>query len=298
MFYTPHDPMRSGKHHIICKITFNGRESFRKEWDVEVSAVAMDHLPAATTDQKTILAIANGYREAQGLPDFLLDDRLNAAAGAHNQYLIRNDEMGHTEDSKKDGFVGKDGGARCEVYGWCGSSWEDVSFGETTAEFGVRNLFDAPYHRLPFMQPGNIGIGGDFDQMRITVEFGRSPAGGIEMSPADGEFNIPTTWWCHEHPSPLRFHTKEIKCGYPIVLAYFGNDTQTIDVAFEGLSEPDGTPVACWLNTPANDDQLSKASILIPESPLKPSTTYTVTASYRTGSELKTATWKFTTAAR
>jgi hypothetical protein len=86
--------------------------------------------------------------------------------------------------------------------------------------------------------------------------------------------------------------------GYPIVLAQFGPKTSGFRIASAELLSGAGQVQKCYLNTPENDPNLSQCMVLIPASPLKPGTTYsvTVTGTLASGQPLQ-KTWSFRTKA-
>jgi hypothetical protein len=295
--YTPQSPIPSGAHHIRCKATFDGKYTFSKEWDTSVAPDAVSALAPPTDLQKQILGLANERRHSLGLPDLQIDDRLDAAATAHAAYLAANKIVGHDESPTAPGFVGLTGGDRCETFGWCTGSWEGVTFGEATLSQALDDLFDAPYHRVPFLQPGLTYFGSSSADTRTTLLFGTTQTAAVTVSPADGQSGIPIQWESHEDPNPLRGHTDSNLCGYPIVIAEFGVPAaERLQVTSATLQSSTGANVDIWLQTPANDEFLTNAAIIIPQQPLLPGTTYTATAEMTSGDKSFSKTWKFTTA--
>ncbi len=294
--YTPGEPLSVGPHHVECKATFDAKATFAKNWDTSVAPDAVAKLADPTDLQKQLLALSNAKRKQLGLPEMAIDARLDAAANAHAAYLAANKLVGHEEQPNCPGFVGLTGGERCESFGWCSGSWEGVTYGESTLSEAVNNLFDAPYHRVPFLQPGPTLFGSSSADSRTTLLFGSSQAAGVTVSPADGAVDSPVQWECHEDPNPLRGHTDKNLSGYPIVVAAFGLGADKLQVPTATLQTTAGENVDLWVQTSANDEFLTNAAILIPQKPLQPSTTYTASVQLVYGDKSETKTWKFTTA--
>jgi uncharacterized protein YkwD len=295
IIYTPDTALAVGAHHVVCRATFDGKATFTKLWDMTVASDAVDTLPPPTSLQKQFLALANAKRRALGLPEMTLDDRLDAAANAHVAYLVANKLSGHDESPDAPAFIGRTGSERCESFGWCMGSWEGISVGEASASDAVEDLFDAPYHRVPFLQPGPAQFGAASTESKSTLVFGTTNAQGIVMSPGDGQSDVPVRWENHEEPSPLRGHTSESTAGYPLVIAAFGEEPAKIQVSEVSLATVGGQTVDTWLQTPDNDEFLTDAAFVIPIKPLSPGTTYIATARITYGDKSLTKTWKFRT---
>jgi hypothetical protein len=205
-----------------------------------------------------------------------LDNRLNIAAAKHSEYLTANAMMGHFQVPGTQGFFGQTHQDRLATYGWAGGAWEGVTYGSDNIAQGVQQLFDAPYHRLPFLQPGSISFGSGFAGSRMTMEFGGTAQSGTVVSPANGEQGVPTLWKNAESPNPMRLHGGQTQTGYPIVLARFSDKVRKIKISHASLTA-NGATVQVFLNTPENDDHLEFAAIMFPQKRLKANTTYTAT---------------------
>ncbi|AIE87200.1 putative S-layer associated protein [Fimbriimonas ginsengisoli Gsoil 348] len=298
--YTPNKPMTPGAHNVDCRITFEGGASFDKKWVTRIAEAPLAEFPSPTRDQVEAITAINDLRHALGLTTVVPDQRLNIAAFLHSSYLAKNNENGHAEKPGTPGFLGASGVERLEAYGYVGSCWEDVGFGSHSVTEAVNDLFDAPYHRIPFLQPGSIPFGSGYVDQRTTLEFGASDEGGVVVSPADGQTRVPCLWHNFERPNPLRSRaTTTTVTGYPIVLAGFGTGFSRLHGVSARLAGPKGEPITCWLNKPENDDVLTSAAILIPQLPLRAKSTYTATFSaYDDEDRPIDKTVKFTTGAR
>lgn len=295
-------PLAPGDYRVSCQIQFaRTQPTSPKEWTFTVASDAVANLPDPTEEQQDALALANKYRRLLGLPDFLMDARLCAAAGAHSEYMNRNGQIGHAQQAGRVGFVASRSWERMAAFGYAGGSYENVEYGSPTRSGALRGLFDAPYHRIPFMQPGAPVFGAGFAGKAATVLFGTTEDEATICSPCDGQRNVPLLWDGNETPNPLRIHEAEGRgpVGYPITLVHFSPNKTPLRVLSATLvAAPTGSAVPCWLNTPQNDDFLKYGVVLIPQKPLQPRTTYQVTVRAQTeaGAEVSRA-WRFTTGA-
>src|SRR5262249_31329272 len=153
-------------------------------------------------------------------------------------------------------FCGNAPGDRLDAFGFSQSSWEGVDYGPQHGSESVQRLYDAPYHRLPFLQPGTGAVGAGFVPTHMTVEFGTSDETATVVSPSDGQKNIGLSWHGPESPDPLAIHGVDGTCGYPIVFGYFSPTMDKIVVDGATLRTTRGEDVPFWLNTPANDKDL------------------------------------------
>jgi uncharacterized protein YkwD len=276
VIYNPSAALQNGTHRVDVAVTFEGQYKFNKSWTVSVSTISLASLPAASSSQTEAALLVNKIRERLLLPPVSQDNRLNIAAIKHSEYLTMNNMMGHYQVQGTKGFFGQTHMERLAAYGWGGGAWEGVTWGSQDVGDGIQQLFDAPYHRLPFLQPGSIAFGSGYAGTRMTCEFGASRETGTVISPANGERNVPTRWRNEETPNPLRVHSTAIKeTGYPIVLAHFETGVRSIRVLRASVSAK-GAEVPVFVNSAANDDQLQGAVLMIPQKPLQSKTTYTV----------------------
>lgn len=274
--YTPREALESGVHKVYCRITFDNGAAFDQRWETRVAVSPLVSFPSPNALQQKALTTVNAFRGNLKLPAVTCDDRMNLAALQHSLYLATNRTTGHGEEPGRSGFLGKSGAERLEAYGWIGSSWEDVNVGAIDLRESITELFDAPYHRIPFMQPGTFDIGTGFEDSRLTVEFGTSPDSGVVISPSDGQKGVPCAWTNFESPNPLRFHGNAKRTGYPIVCSVFGPELPKLNYVKASLVADGGHEVPCWLNSQDNDAYLTGAAVLFPQSPLKPNTRYIV----------------------
>jgi uncharacterized protein YkwD len=296
LLYTPSKPLEPGSYKVECKVVVDNLLPVTKDWNFKVAAGATAILPEPSQEQVREVREVNEVRAQLGLPDFQIDPRLCAAALAHTNYLELNGLTGHYQHAGDPGFVGTSPADRLDAFGFSESSWEGVDYGPQDADLSLRRLFDAPYHRLPFMQPGQTVMGAGFEPTHMTVEFGMSGATGTVVSPADGQRGIKLSWEGPESPDPLAVHGVGGVVGYPIVFSYFSAKNEKISVDSATLETALGAKVPFYLNTPENDTDLTFAAFVIPKSALQPNTGYTVTVEAHTESGKDISkTWRFVT---
>jgi hypothetical protein len=272
--YTPPNPLKEGTYKIECRVLFDNGRIVDEKWDTTVLAAALAELPPPTQAQKEALAAINRLRERMGQPAVVSDDRMNFAATLHSKYLSEHKATGHHQDPTKAGYLGATGAMRLEAYGYVGASWEGVDFGSRNPTEAVRSLFDAPLHRLPFLQPGKFAVGNGFVGQHFTLEFGEGDSEGTVISPSNGESEVPIQWRNYETPNPLQAFPYAPKLvGYPIVLARFGRNPALGTVSAK-LFGPSGEEVRCYFVPPTSSRAF--AALLIPHFPLERDANYAV----------------------
>ncbi|MCX7800367.1 MAG: hypothetical protein N2109_08515 [Fimbriimonadales bacterium] len=291
--WRPEQPLAPGRHTVRCVVEFDGRHRAEKEWSFEVAPGAAVALPEARTEQLRALDRANELRRRLGLPEFWHEPSLAAAASSHSAFLAANRAMGHAQDPSMPGFTGRTARERAMAFGFAGSVWEDVAFSARPDADLVRELFDAPYHRLPFLQPGRVPFGAGLEGRFLTLNFGATSESGLTVSPAPDETQVPPSWDGIETPCPLEPHGLKGPVGYPIVVAWFGQGRlELLSASVEG---PEGPVETAW-NHPANDPNLEQAAFLIPRRPLRPGACYKVSVRVRVDGRELARSWSFETA--
>ncbi len=296
--YTPNSRLNVGPHHVDCQVMIDDSLPVHREWDFIIPERAPELVPTASNDQRQLIDIISEYRTDMGLESFVSDDRLAAAAAAHTAFLERNNITGHQETPGKPGFVGTWPIDRLESFGFLEDSWECVDYGGKDGSDCIRDLFDAPYHRIPFMQPGQLLCGASYVDSHLTVEFEMTKQTATTVSPYPGQQDVQPSWDSHERPDPLRMHSTSGPVGYPIVLSHFSPGNERIVLRSAKLQTEDGEDVPIFSNSPANDDKLNFTVFVISQRPLRPYTTYRVTVSASTAAgEDASKSWCFTTGA-
>jgi len=294
------EPLTPGEHTIKLSAMLKDGEAVHKTWTVNVADDAVSALPVTSESQLKTLGIVNRFRAELGLELCTMDDRINAASLLHSKYLAANKTTGHHQAEDKPGYFGRTPIERLETFGFLEDSWEVVEFGALDEAESLQNLIDAPYHRLPFLQPGAPKFGSGWDTQRLSAIFSIPKTVGTVAYPFDGQMGVKTTWSKNERPNPLRIH-KDVRfpVGYPVVFAHFGPGSPVLKVRLAQINDEKDVEVPCHLNTPDNDNELHNALFLIPKGPLKPNTTYfvRVEASVENGPDVSRI-WRFTTGSR
>jgi hypothetical protein len=251
-------------------------------------------LPSLTAEQKTLFQEANRFRRIMGLPPFTLNPKLCAAAQAHCRYSFHNPGESHWETEGNLGFKGCLPSDRATAFGYESGVSEGMNFGGT-AQDAVAGLMEAPYHRVPFMQPGSPEFGGGFHFGVTTLNFSTTEGKSWAVYPGMDQRDVPLQFTGNEVPNPLRLHGVPAPVGYVVSLLVFG-ETENVTILFASMCDAKGKIVPCYVNTPQNDDRLPNGVFLIPHKPLLPFTQYTASVTFRRSDGQETAvTWSFTT---
>ena len=280
ILFTPDSAMAAGSHRVHCEVTFNGTYKVEKDWSTVIEEHASSDFPPPVASQQAALEYTNRIRAVLHLPLFTSDPRFHIAAQKHSDYMAANQVFGHEEAQGMKRFVGITSHDRLETYGWGGPYWEGLALGSTDAGEAIQEMFDAPYHRMPFLQPGTGFFGFGEADGRFTAEFSRNSVYAIVTSPADGEDDVPTQWFPHEHPDPLMFHPElqnKGALGYPIMLAEFNGGMGRLRIFGAHLEDDKGQEVPTVMNYSGDDPNLTEAMIIIPEAPLEKGKSYHVT---------------------
>lgn len=307
--YTPAQPLPAGSYHVKLNFQFRGYREKEYDWNFTVSASAIKSFPDITPDQTLALKAVNDYRAALGLSPVRLNERLNAAAKAHADYLQANGLLSHDETQGSRGFIGETVTDRLKYYGYVSDIvMEDIS--QQSNEFpadAVDGLFDAPYHRIPFMYPNVKEIGyaraGNYHVFDFGSELHPDDPVNV-LSPYPGEAYVPFSWDGHELPDPLRIHDNmQYPTGYPIMLGIYGKNVKQTAIVKAELADDAGKAVPLLWNGAGNmnkDDELNTEAMVIPAQPLEPNRAYTVSmqvlVTYQDDTRnMMEKTWKFTT---
>lgn len=310
VLYRPAQPLTPGDYVVQCRITFDDHSTFPQQWRFTVAPDAVTDLPAPSAAQTALFHTVNALRQGIGRPPFTLDQALCAAAQAHARYARVNSSGNfHEEQIGRPGATGALPQDRADNFGFTDPLREVGSTDTFALDAGqVKRLFDAPYHRPPFLEPdgGALGTGSEgglHQYLAVVLEISRSAAEATVVSPFPGQRSVPTAWTDTETPDPLRLHISHpAQVGYPIVFAHFPpsasrlTQAEPITVTDMTLTTGGREEVPAFWNTPATDPLLTDSAILIPQSPLMPGTTYhvTVKAATASGRDISQE-WDFTT---
>ena len=309
--YTPDKDLASGQYTVRMSITFKGYQPLEESWTFTIASDAQSQFAAAGPDQLAAFNALNDYRTLYGLPSVKMNERLNASATAHASYLNVN-EVKQTNDSQeslhmqvegKKQFIGATPLERAAYYGYTSKVGEDAAYASGTTNEAMDLLFDAPYHRNPYLDPNvsEIGVGKVGDYTIIEFGYASTVSNQLVVSPAPGDRYVPTAFNGNEDPDPLRIHSgTNYPVGYPIMAQYYGTGTEKVKLLSAEVTDSDKQKVDVLVNTPDNDDKLTNAFIIMPSKPLQANQTYRVKLSVQvTKSDGTTSNdskeWDFTT---
>src|SRR5437870_1653100 len=252
--------------------------------------------PAAAANSNDMLYLTNQLRYAIGAPTLTADPRVVAAAQNHANYSSANGQGGHFETAGLPYYTGYSARDRVAAMGWSTTFVSEVATGGSDPLAGVRQLWDAPYHRLGLMHPsastlgwGHSDIGGRGTTVGdIAYDFGLRPVDFVR-SPARGQTNIPTSWSGNESPNPLPAGATR-PVGYPIMVVYSGG--QSVVMRGAEVVAPDGTRVPIYY---APQEFEYDYQVIIPQRPLATNTTYHVRFDITVAGTWLTNEWDFST---
>src|ERR671935_783537 len=242
-----------------------------------------------------MLALNNQLRFAIGAPTVPTDARLALAAQSHANYNSANGVIGHYETAGLPYYTGYAPRDRLIAQGWTASFVSEVATGGT-ALAGVRQLWDAPYHRLGMMHPNATTIGWGHSDLNgrestvgdIVYDFGFRSVDFVR-SPSNLQTNIPTSWSGRESPSPLPSGVSG-PVGYPIMVVYSGG--QNVQMRAAEVVAPNGARLPIYY---APQQFEYDYQVIIPQQPLAPNTTYHVRFDITVGGSYVTNEWDFST---
>lgn len=295
MTFTPTGAFAPGAHKVTCTAVVEKLLRMSQDWEFDVASDAAAAPVDPNSVQQRILDQVNQLRRMQGLPEAVMNANLAAAAQAHSHYLAVSRSYGHFEAPGSPGYVGNTLGQRLNAFGWTNGGYEDVGFeAHPDTLQTVIDLFAAPYHRIPFLQPGTIKLGAGSEGHRTTIDFGFSEADDLVCSPANEAAEVPSSWDGAESPSPLRlFPGIQGPYGYPIMVAGFGSKF-AIAKGQISLVNAAGNPVACLASSPVIDSELRSALLAIPNKPLAKGKYTARAVIYFEDGTSKTMSWTFT----
>ena len=262
---------------------------------VSLALVAMPLATTAEASANDMLLLTNQFRYAIGSPTVPSDPRLVQAAQNHANYNSANGVLGHYETAGLPYYTGYAPRDRLIAQGWTTSFVSEVATGGTELG-GVRQLWDAPYHRLGMMHPNATTIGWGHSELNgrqnnvgdIVYNFGIRPVEFVR-SPDNMQTNIPTSWSGHESPSPVPSGTSG-PYGYPIMVVYSAG--QNVQFRAAEIVAPGGTRLPFYL---APQQFEYDYQVIIPQRPLATNTTYHVRFDITVAGQWLTNEWDFST---
>lgn len=269
-----------------------------------VSVPLLTSLPtttyAANSPEKSIFDQVNAERMKCGFGAIKQNTLLDAAARNHANYIIANKEYNHVETADKAEFTGKDVTARAKKVGYVSIAKmsEGISFPyfTETLEFSVRTQLSAPYHSQTMLaEYTEMGIGfiPSKDGFGTTVftfgsgnlSIGQLPSldGNVRTYPCEGVSGVNPALY-GEQPSPTYRTLAKAPAGHPIMV--IGDYKKVLTITSASVIEvPTGRSLpihrlSTWVND-INSSILrgSHVGYVLPDVPMRPNTTYSVTIS-------------------
>lgn len=283
-FYRPEASLQ-GENKVTAKIKLKHWSNLLEDaWLFKVADDAINGLPLPNEQQLKALNFANDYRYTLGIPLYRYHSSLNMAAQKHAAYQEVLQAFGHQQKRGTPGFFGVTVGDRAAYYGFYGSVFEDISYqSHPSVQEAVDRLFDAPYHRIPFLIPSYQYFGYGKKGYYHVLNFGSQQQSDLTWVayPGANEEQVPIAWENFETPDPLRFYKNTPqRVGYPIVAGVFGKEVEQVTLKSATLWDRNGHEIPLYMNSPSvsggNDENLKQEVLLIPKSPLSLSTTYKV----------------------
>ncbi|MEK8130634.1 stalk domain-containing protein [Paenibacillus filicis] len=282
--YQPTQPLATGKHQASITVELTGYQPIVQDWSFTISPQAVTEAPKAYSDKQLEMVRAiNDYRLLSGLPALQINPNLTMAAKLHADYLQSNNidvakVSMHEQKESQPGFIGAKPGERALYAGYYDNIAEDVSYYAGNHIESIDSLFDAPYHRIPFLLPSAKEVGVAMSGPFVVIEFGfhDSPQQQLVVTPSPGEKYVPVTFDGNEDPDPIRMYKDaSYPVGYPIVAHISGTEIGEVKLIDATLKDADGKNVELLKNSPQNDNHLIQEVILTPAKPLLPDTSYT-----------------------
>ncbi|TME88474.1 MAG: CAP domain-containing protein [Chloroflexi bacterium] len=143
-------PLRLGRTLLVC-LTF-----------ALSSVVFSPPSTAAAAAADDMMYLTNQLRYAIGAPTLTPDARVVAAAQNHANYSSANGQGGHFETAGLPYYTGYSARDRVAAMGWSTTFVSEVATGGSDPLAGVRQLWDAPYHRLGLIHPSASTMGWGF----------------------------------------------------------------------------------------------------------------------------------------
>ncbi|WNR45463.1 stalk domain-containing protein [Paenibacillus roseipurpureus] len=285
--YLPSTDLKPGEYKAQLTFSFSGYEPIYLNWTFTILPNATQLSTDITAEQQEGLKAINDYRAKLGLPAVKLNSVLNTAAQKHAEYLYQNNidpihtsVSLHDENASLPGFIGQTLKERSQYVSYRHGIAEDVAYVHATTAEAIDSLFDAPYHRTPFMLTGLFEVGiytkGDYHVVEFGIDgidLGKSP--DLDVSPRNNDFYVPTQFDGHEVPDPIRNYPKaEYPVGYPIMAVVNDFEVTKVSNIVAELRDSNGNKIPIWINSSENDDHLDNEVMLIPQKPLQLDTTY------------------------
>lgn len=250
------------------------------------------------------LDTVNAVRRTAGQGPLSADAALDTASEEHAWYTIFNlgqqslSGLGvHAEDASLPGYVGASSILRDRAAGYTGNQTSEVINHVATPAAAVGVWEHSVYHRFPLVDTGSRSAGyGEVivGPMAVAVmDIGQQPdRGGPVLFPANGQKDVPTAFTGNEIPDPAP-QGAQYPTGYPVTLQV--GSASGLSISSGQLAGPGGKAVDAWSLQPGRQVNANEFCLL-PQHPLQPGTTYTVTVAGAIDGAAFNQSWTFTTA--
>jgi hypothetical protein len=250
----------------------------------------------------------NTYRTMAGLPPVLENPEWGNGAYLHSRYMVKNDFIGHTENSGNP-WYSAEGEQAAQTSNLAASQSSTVD-----DTYAIDLWMQAPFHAIGILDPrlrqvgygsfreedGGLQMGATLDVIRGLGDLPPTIAYPIAW-PADGT-TVTLTSHFSEYPDPLSSCPGyQTPTGVPILLQ-IGPGDQTPKVLAHSFTRGSESLAHCvfdetsYTNPDSSAQDLGRAIlgardtiVLIPQQPLVPGTQYTVSIKLESG----TYTWSF-----
>src|SRR5712691_8461575 len=274
-------------------------------------------LPAAAAsgeEQLAALDEVNKARVSSGVRPVRLNDALTRAATAHAKYVADASLPflvgleGHFE-SGGPGFTGQTPADRARAAGYPTSDVGEVMahctpcalpINATRARDDVRGYLLTVYHRIDLLAPDVSEIGyGAVTSRGISanvIDTGydwKAPANTWARWPAPNSFGAPTSWDGRESPDPARGVPRPL--GPAVTIALSSADSVSIQPYVANVVVVGGSVTGPQGAVPVITELSDNFASLLPRTPLRSATTYTVRFDLQIRGVPKVDTWTFTT---
>jgi uncharacterized protein YkwD len=281
-------------------------------------------VPAPTYTGESLIAFntLNAEREHCGFGKLAQNTKLDAASTGHVDWLLANNYYGHYQVKGTAGFTGVLPEDRIAAAGYsAGSNFEftetnTFSYGATAGqgEFLTRKLLNAPFHEIVMLR-GYLDTGVSFKQIAndavgrfiLNFDYGSSLAQGLQTPstsavrtyPCEGSTGIQRGMY-GEEPSPVPgrdFTANPLGSSIAVV----GDVGKTITITSASMTGPGGAMVALREAVTAFKDVngilKTNEAFISADSPLTPSTSYSVSITGTNGGTAFSRNFAFVTGA-
>ena len=250
-------------------------------------------VPAATyaagSDERAAYDLLNAERSKCGFGLLAQDARLDAAAAAHANYQLLNNETGHVETQGFPGFSGARPFERANAKSYNGTNVGEVIAYESSGVASLRTLFTGPYH-LTGLATDTLDVGISFKSTQLsqavrdslTIDFGNQPSksnqtaepGSVSTYPCSGVEGLRKSFT--ENPNWAAASGTGAG-GTPIYLV--ASNKEKLVISGASITPVGGGIVPVQVLTASNDPQKllsAHQALVIPPSSLAANTSYRV----------------------